>query len=53
MAELEAELERFAPARMFYVAVERGPDAGDLPRDFNDFEVAARESIAFTCEGAG
>jgi DNA-binding transcriptional ArsR family regulator len=31
-------------ARMFYVAVERSPDGDDLPRDFNDFEVAARES---------
>src|SRR3954468_2733971 len=33
-------------ARMFYVSVERGSDAEELPRDFNDFEVAARESIA-------
>jgi DNA-binding transcriptional ArsR family regulator len=31
-------------ARMFYIAVERSPDGDDLPRDFNDFEVAARES---------
>ena len=31
-------------ARMFYVGVERSPDGADLPRDFNDFEVAARES---------
>jgi DNA-binding transcriptional ArsR family regulator len=31
-------------ARMFYVGVERSPDGDDLPRDFNDFEVAARES---------
>jgi DNA-binding transcriptional ArsR family regulator len=39
--------ERFygRTARMFYVAVERGPEAEDLPRDFNDFEVAARESV--------
>ena len=38
--------ERFygRTARMFYVAVERGPEGDDLPRDFNDFEVAARES---------
>ena len=38
--------ERFygRTARMFYVAVERGPDGDQLPRDFNDFEVAARES---------
>ena len=40
--------ERFygRTARMFYVAAERTPDGGDLPRDFNDFEVAARESTA-------
>src|SRR5436190_2480946 len=40
--------ERFygRTARMFYVSVERGADGGDLPRDFNDFEVAARESSA-------
>jgi DNA-binding transcriptional ArsR family regulator len=38
--------ERFygRTARMFYVSVERGADGEDLPRDFNDFEVAARES---------
>jgi DNA-binding transcriptional ArsR family regulator len=38
--------ERFygRTARMFYVAVERGPDGDELPRDFNDFEVAAGES---------
>jgi DNA-binding transcriptional ArsR family regulator len=38
--------ERFygRTARMFYVGVERSPDGDDLPRDFNDFEVAARES---------
>jgi DNA-binding transcriptional ArsR family regulator len=41
--------ERFygRTARMFYyVGVERGADGGDQPRDFNDFEVAARESAA-------
>jgi DNA-binding transcriptional ArsR family regulator len=40
--------ERFygRTARMFYVNVERGADGEDLPRDFNDFEVAARESSA-------
>src|SRR6266513_4260628 len=39
--------ERFygRTARMFYVGVERSPDGDDLPRDFNDFEVAARESV--------
>src|SRR5512133_1437367 len=38
--------ERFygRTARMFYVSVERSADGDDLPRDFNDFEVAARES---------
>ena len=37
--------ERFygRTARMFYVRAERSPD-GDLPLDFNDFEVAAGES---------
>jgi DNA-binding transcriptional ArsR family regulator len=33
-------------ARMFYVGVERSVDGDDMPRDFNDFEVAARESTA-------
>ena len=39
--------ERFygRTARMFYV-VEESPDGDELPRDFNDFEVAARESVA-------
>ncbi len=39
--------ERFygRTARMFYVPVESGSDAA-LPTDFNDFEVAARESAA-------
>src|SRR3954447_21584241 len=38
--------ERFygRTARMFYVPADRGPDAADLPTDFNDFEVAAAES---------
>ena len=38
--------ERFygRTARMFFVPVE--PEADDLPADFNDFEVAARESAA-------
>src|SRR5215204_4610817 len=45
--------ERFygRTARMFYVAVERTPDGEALPRDFNDFEVAARESVAAHREG--
>ena len=40
--------ERFygRTARMFYVAVERSGEGDELPRDFNDFEVAARESEA-------
>src|SRR6266511_2295322 len=40
--------ERFygRAARMFYVAAERSADGDDMPRDFNDFEVAARESAA-------
>jgi DNA-binding transcriptional ArsR family regulator len=32
-------------ARMFYVSVERTAEGEDMPRDFNDFEVAARESV--------
>src|SRR5215475_7757762 len=45
--------ERFygRTARMFYVAVERGPDGDELPRDFNDFEVAAGESAAAFRDG--
>jgi DNA-binding transcriptional ArsR family regulator len=38
--------ERFygRTARMFYVTLERSSGNEDAPRDFNDFEVAARES---------
>jgi DNA-binding transcriptional ArsR family regulator len=45
--------ERFygRTARMFYVGVERGPDGDELPRDFNDFEVAAQESAAAFRDG--
>ena len=45
--------ERFygRTARMFHVGVERSPDGDDLPRDFNDFEVAARESVAAYRDG--
>jgi hypothetical protein len=41
--------ERFygRTARMFYVGLERG----ELPRDFNDFDVAARESEAAYHDG--
>jgi DNA-binding transcriptional ArsR family regulator len=44
--------ERFygRTARMFYVA-DRRPDGAQLPRDFNDFEVAARESAAAYLDG--
>jgi DNA-binding transcriptional ArsR family regulator len=37
-------------ARMFYVSAER-PEGDELPRDFNDFEVAARESAAAYLDG--
>src|SRR3954452_4635879 len=45
--------ERFygRTARMFYVGVERSPEGDELPRDFNDFEVAARESAAAFRDG--
>ena len=45
--------ERFygRTARMFYVGVERSPDGEELPRDFNDFEVAAGESAAAYRDG--
>ena len=45
--------ERFygRTARMFYVAVERSADGAELPRDFNDFEIAARESAAAFRDG--
>jgi DNA-binding transcriptional ArsR family regulator len=40
--------ERFygRTARMFYVSMERSSEGEEMPRDFNDFEVAARESVA-------
>jgi DNA-binding transcriptional ArsR family regulator len=45
--------ERFygRTARMFYVGVERSPDGDSMPRDFNDFEVAAQESGAAYRDG--
>jgi DNA-binding transcriptional ArsR family regulator len=45
--------ERFygRAARLFYVSVERSADGEDLPRDFNDFEVAAGESSAAYRDG--
>jgi hypothetical protein len=36
---------------MFYVGVERSADGEEMPRDFNDFEVAARESAAAFRDG--
>ena len=40
--------ERFygRTARMFYITIERSTEGDPPPRDFNDFEVAARESAA-------
>jgi DNA-binding transcriptional ArsR family regulator len=45
--------ERFygRTARMFYVGVEQSPEGEEMPRDFNDFEVAARESVRAFREG--
>jgi DNA-binding transcriptional ArsR family regulator len=45
--------ERFygRTARMFYVAVERSADGEEMPRDFNDFELASRESGAAYRDG--
>jgi DNA-binding transcriptional ArsR family regulator len=45
--------ERFygRTARMFYVAIERSAGGEELPRDFNDFEVAARESASAYLDG--
>ena len=45
--------ERFygRTARLFYVGVDRGPEGDEMPRDFNDFEVAAGESAAAFRDG--
>ena len=45
--------ERFygRTARMFYVALEPSREGEELPRDFNDFEVAAGESAAAFRDG--
>ena len=45
--------ERFygRTARMFSVGVERSAEGDELPRDFNDFEVAARDSAAAYRDG--
>jgi DNA-binding transcriptional ArsR family regulator len=45
--------ERFygRTARLFYVGVERTAGGDEMPRDFNDFEVAARESAAAFHDG--
>lgn len=44
--------ERFygRTARLFYVGIERG-SVDEVPRDFNDFEVAASESVAAFRDG--
>ena len=51
--QVRAIEERFygRTARMFYVSVERSAEGEELPRDFNDFEVAARESQAAYRDG--
>ena len=38
-------------ARMFYVGLGRQSGGGKLPEDFNDFEVAAKESVAAYRDG--
>lgn len=45
--------ERFygRAARMFYVGVGRTADGDEMPRDFNDFEVAAQESATAHRDG--
>ncbi len=45
--------ERFygRTARMYYVGVERTAEGDEMPRDFNDFEVAARESATAYRDG--
>jgi DNA-binding transcriptional ArsR family regulator len=45
--------ERFygRTARMFYVRAEPSPAGEQMPRDFNDFEVAARESATAFDQG--
>ena len=45
--------ERFygRTARLFYVGVERSAEGEDMPGDFNDFDVAARESDAAFRDG--
>jgi DNA-binding transcriptional ArsR family regulator len=45
--------ERFygRTARLFYVSLERGGETDEVPRDFNDFEVAAGESVAAFRDG--
>ena len=51
--QVRAIEERFygRTARMFYVGVERSPEGDRMPRDFNDFEIAARESAAAYGDG--
>lgn len=51
--KVRAVEERFygRTARMFYVAAEASTTGDQMPGDFNDFEVAARESAAAFAEG--
>jgi DNA-binding transcriptional ArsR family regulator len=51
--QVRAIEERFygRTARMFYVAVDRTAEGDQMPRDFNDFEVAARESVGAYHDG--
>jgi DNA-binding transcriptional ArsR family regulator len=51
--QVRAIEERFygRTARMFYVALEPTAEGHEPPRDFNDFEVAARESAAAFRDG--
>src|SRR5262249_22873888 len=51
--QVRAIEERFygRTARMFYVDIDRSPDGAHAALDFNDFEVAARESSAAFRDG--
>ena len=51
--QVRAIEERFygRTARLFYVGVERTAAGDEMPRDFNDFEVAAQESAAAYRDG--
>ncbi len=51
--KVRAVEERFygRTARLFHVAAESSPAGEEMPRDFNDFEVAARESATAFDQG--